>query len=95
MGVTFVEYEPGDFASSFFGGGAGKGVAVPNGPNLDIFRTFYAPANYFDTVNRPASPMYMREFQNQKGTGWDIDFQTNPLPFITRPEALIKVDDGV
>jgi hypothetical protein len=97
LGFTFVEYEPGQFGPTgedkFFG--VGKGIAVPVGLALDIFRTYYAPADYIDTVNQRAQPRYVRPYTDPRNKFWEIEYQTNPLPFITRPEAIIRVDDGV
>lgn len=95
--ITFIEFEPGDFgpsgANKFFG--TGKGIAVPTGPGLDIFRTYYAPGDWLDTVNVRALPRYMREYRDPREKGIDLEFQTNFLAFVTRPEAIIPVDDGV
>lgn len=55
-----------------------------------LFRTVFAPADYWDTANTIGLPKYTRLFpwENQKGAG--IDSQMNPMSYCTRPRALVK-----
>lgn len=55
-----------------------------------LFRTVFAPADYWETVNTPGLPRYTRLFpwDNQKGAS--VDSQTNALSYCTRPRALFK-----
>jgi len=59
-------------------------VGVPG-----LFKTVFAPANYIDTVNTIGRPMYAKTTPDPKGRWVDIDVQSNPLTYCTRPKALI------
>lgn len=55
-----------------------------------LFRTVYAPADYWETVNTRGLPRYTRllPWDNQKGVA--VDSQMNALSYCTRPRALFK-----
>lgn len=55
-----------------------------------LFRTVFAPADYWETVNTVGLPRYTRliPWENQKGAS--VDSQTNALSYCTRPRALFK-----
>lgn len=60
-------------------------VGVPG-----LFKTYFGPANYMETVNTLGLPKYAKiapDMQYQKFV--DIEAQSNPLPICTRPKALI------
>lgn len=57
----------------------------------DMFATAYAPADYMDTVNTPGLPYYasMETLDHNKGV--EVETQSNPLHYCTRPRALVKL----
>lgn len=62
---------------------------VPMGvPNL--FGTYFAPADYNETVNTKGLPRYAKIIPDRKDKYVDVEAQTNPLTFCRRPEALIE-----
>lgn len=60
-------------------------VGVP-----DLFRIQFAPANYVQTVNTIGLPVYAKTTPDPKDRWVDIDVQSNPLPYCTRPRVLIR-----
>lgn len=60
-------------------------VGVP-----DLFRIQFAPANYTQTVNTIGLPVYAKTTPDPKDRWVDIDVQSNPLPYCTRPRVLIR-----
>lgn len=60
-------------------------VGVPR-----LFRTVYAPADYWETVNTEGLPRYTRLFPWENHKGASIDSQMNALSYCTRPRALQK-----
>lgn len=60
-------------------------VGVPN-----LFRTYYAPADYIETVNTLGQRMYAKQYQMQNGKGVHLDAQMNALDICTRPRALVQ-----
>lgn len=57
-------------------------------PNL--FRTYMAPADYNETVNKPGQRMYAKQYPMPNDKGIHFDVQMNPLNICTRPKALMK-----
>lgn len=61
---------------------------VPEGvPGL--FRTWYAPADYIETVNTNGQRMYVKQYPMANDKGIHMEFQTNALHACTRPRLLI------
>lgn len=60
-------------------------VGVPN-----LFRTYWAPADYMETVNTPGREWYAKLFPMPNDKGMSMEVQTNQLCLCTRPKALIK-----
>ena len=60
-------------------------VGVPG-----FFKTFFAPADYMETVNTFGLPRYAKSVPKPNNKGVDIEMQSNPLSICTRPNALIK-----
>lgn len=90
-GITFENYRGGtgteESLNPFIE--ANKAYLFPVGvPGL--FRTVYAPADYWSTVNTIGLPRYSRlkMWENEKGV--QIDSQMNPMSYCTRPRALVK-----
>jgi hypothetical protein len=55
-----------------------------------FFRTYYAPADYIETVNTMGQRLYMKQYPMPNGKGVHLDTQMNALDICTRPRALIQ-----
>lgn len=55
-----------------------------------LFRTVFAPADYWETVNSIGLPRYTRLFPWENMKGASVDSQTNAMSYCTRPRALFK-----
>ena len=88
-GITFENYRGTDDGTTV-GVAANKCHIFPeNVPGL--FQSYYAPADYNDTVNTPGLPFYARQapdMQFDKFT--DLEVQSNPLSICTVPRVLIQ-----
>jgi hypothetical protein len=61
-------------------------VGVPG-----LFKLYYGPANYMETVNTIGLPKYMKQAVDERFNKFvDLEAQSNPLPLCTRPKALLK-----
>lgn len=60
-------------------------IGVPN-----MFRTYYAPADYIETVNTRGRRLYSKQWTRQNGKGVDGEMQMNSLHLCTRPKALLR-----
>lgn len=87
-GVTLVEYR----------GFAPDGTAfIPDGDcyfmplgTADVFKTYFGPAERFDTVNTLGVEAYMFEFMNQTNTEILIQSETNFINMIRRPQIVVR-----
>lgn len=86
-GITFEEYR-GKVGNTAFVA-AGKAHFFPVGVP-DLFQMVYAPANWLETVNTLGLPLYAKSTPDPKSRWVDIDAQSNPLPYCTRPQVLIR-----
>lgn len=59
-----------------------------NVPNL--FKTYMAPADYNETVNRPGQRLYTKQYEMPNDKGVHFDTQQNLLHICTRPKVLMK-----
>jgi hypothetical protein len=59
-------------------------VGVPG-----LFRTYYAPADYIETVNTQGRRLYAKQYDMPNGKGVHLDTQMNALNICTRPKVLI------
>lgn len=74
---------------SLVGIGAGQARFFPMGmPNL--FRTYYAPADYVETVNTVGLRRYAKQWPMPNGKGINGETQTNALHLCTRPGVLMS-----
>lgn len=55
-----------------------------------LFETYFAPADYLETVNTLGLPRYAKAIPMANNKGLDLETQTNPLSICTRPRALFK-----
>lgn len=55
-----------------------------------LFKTYFAPANYVETVNTLGLPKYAKIAPDAQFQKWiDLEAQSNPLTICTRPKALM------
>jgi hypothetical protein len=97
-GMTFGSFDFGGITWTNYRGFDNSGSAMvdatkchiyPTGvPNL--FRTYYAPGDYIETVNTIGMPMYAKQYDMPNGKGVHMDSQMNALNLCTRPKALLK-----
>ena len=96
-GVTFEEYRGqaaylqanGDLGTRRFIA-AGEAHAFPLG-TVDTFGTYFAPADFNETVNTLGQPLYAKQDSRKFERGTDLHTQSNPLPMCHRPGVLIKL----
>lgn len=55
-----------------------------------LFRTVYAPADYMETVNTIGLPRYAKQWLSPNGKRIEMESQSNPLSYCTRPRVLLK-----
>lgn len=55
-----------------------------------LFETYYAPADYVETVNTVGRKVYSKQRRMEFDRGIEIETQSNPLPICTRPDTLIQ-----
>lgn len=59
---------------------------------VDIFRTYFAPADYIETVNTLGLPGYAKTINDPELNRWvKVHTQSNPLAICLRPDAVVKV----
>lgn len=69
---------------------ASTGHAYPRGAQ-DVFLNGLAPADFNETVNTLALPYYAKQAGKQFDRGFDLHVQSNQLPIVAKPKALVKV----
>lgn len=69
---------------------AGTAILFPIGVK-DMFQTFFAPANFMETVNTPGLPYYARQKQKDFNMGVELHSQSNPLSVNSIPRAVVKL----
>lgn len=55
-----------------------------------LFRTYYAPADYVETVNTRGRRLYAKQWRMQNDKGINGELQSNALQLCTRPKTLMK-----
>ena len=69
---------------------ADEAYVVPIGTS--IFATYFAPADYLETVNTVGLPLYAKTVFDAELNRWvKLHSQSNPLAICTRPRAVIHV----
>jgi hypothetical protein len=58
---------------------------------VDTFGTYFAPADFNETVNTLGQPVYAKQAPRQFDRGTDLHTQSNPLPMCHRPGVLVKL----
>lgn len=88
-GIVFENYAPPESSGdgALIGISSRKAKFFPVGmPGL--FRTYYAPADYMETVNTLGKRRYAKAFQMPNGKGMHGETQMNALSICTRPAVL-------
>lgn len=68
----------------------GEAHAFPLG-TVDTFATYFAPADFNETVNTLGQPIYAKQEPRKFDRGTDLHTQSNPLPMCHRPGVLVKL----
>ena len=92
-GIIFEEYR--GQASNIAGANlrfiaAGEAHAFPLG-TIDTFGTYFAPADFNETVNTLGQAIYAKQEPRKFERGTDLHTQSNPLPMCHRPGVLVKL----
>jgi len=87
-GVLWEEYRGSVGSTRFIE--ANAAYAVPEGVP-DLFTQHYAPAPYMETVNTMGMPFYSKMEIMDYDKGVNVEMQSNPLSFCTRPRAIVKL----
>lgn len=92
-GITFEEYrgrasDPDGKSRSFIE--TGEAHVFPLG-TVDTFSTYFAPADFNETVNTLGQELYAKQAPRKFDRGTDLHTQSNPLPMCHRPGLLIKL----
>lgn len=67
-----------------------EAIAFPIGTS-GVFQTYFAPADFIETVNTPGLPVYAKQKMLDYDRGVEIHTQSNPLPICLRPDLLVKL----
>jgi len=85
-GIMWEEYRGSVGATRYIA--ADKAHIFPVGvPGL--FRSYYAPADYIETVNTVGQSRYAYMYPMPNRKGMNLEVQTNPLHICTRPRVLV------
>lgn len=57
----------------------------------ETFSTYFAPADFNETVNTLGQPLYAKQEPRRFDRGTDLHTQSNPLPMCHRPGVLVKL----
>lgn len=92
-GITFEEYrgqatDPDGNVRKFIA--QGEGHCFPIG-TIDTFSTYFAPADFNETVNTLGKLLYAKQEPRRFDRGTDLHTQSNPLPMCHRPGVLVKL----
>mgnify|MGYP001036660494 CR=1 FL=1 len=68
----------------------GVGHCFPLG-TTESFVTYFAPADFNETVNTLGQPLYAKQSPRKFDRGIDVHTQSNPLPLCLRPSILVKL----
>ncbi|HEY4088814.1 MAG TPA: major capsid protein [Bryobacteraceae bacterium] len=68
---------------------ANSAYVLPTG--TDVFRTWYAPADYMETVNTEGLAFYAKQEPMRFDRGIEVECQSNPLMMCLKPKVIQKV----
>lgn len=87
-GVTWENYRGSMGGTPFFA--LDEAFLVPEG--ADIFKTYFAPADFIETVNTIGLPVYAKQVIDGELQRWvKLHTQSNPLALCVRPRSVIKL----
>ena len=87
-GVVWEEYRGKNGATPFIPDA--EAYLFPEGSN--IFATYFAPADYVETVNTIGLPLYAKIAADEQLNRWAlVHTQSNPLALCLRPRAVVKL----
>lgn len=96
-GITWVRHKTGAKARSAAGGNMiadGEARVCFKGVS-GLYITRFAPADYWETVNTPGLPRYMREaVEDRTAKSSRFEVQTNPVHLCTQPATLRRLKLG-
>lgn len=87
-GVFFEEYRGKVGGNDFIE--AGTAYMIPSGV-ADLFTTYYAPADYMETVNTMGLAYYAKQERMPFDKGVMVEAQSNTLSICTRPAVPVKL----
>jgi hypothetical protein len=87
-GMTFVEVRGSVNGTPYVADG--QAYAFPRG--TDSFRTYFAPANRFNSVNKTAQESYYFEYLNEKDDIIELMTETNFMNALLRPQIVVTLD---
>lgn len=87
-GVYWEEYDGGVNGDPFIADG--EALFIPTGVP-DLFQTYYAPADYMETVNTLGVAYYAKQEPKDMNKGINIEAQSNPIHFCTRPQVPVTL----
>lgn len=87
-GITWENYRGTTAFSDVFN--TATAYVVPEGTRL--FTTYFAPADFIETVNTMGLPIYSKIAMDEELNRWaKVHSQSNPLALCLRPRAVVKV----
>ena len=87
-GVMWEEYRGKNGATPFIADA--EAYLFPEGSS--IFATYFAPADYVETVNTIGLPLYAKLASDEQLNRWvKVHTQSNPLALCLRPRAVVKL----
>lgn len=91
-GVTWEEYRGSIGGQDFFADD--EAYLFPEG-SPSLFSTYFAPADFVETVNTIGLPVYAKAAVDEQFQRWvKLHTQSNPLSLCTRPRAVVKLTIG-
>jgi hypothetical protein len=87
-GIVWENYRGRVGSTDFFP--TGDAFVVPEGTG--IFKTYFAPADFLETVNTVGLPLYAKVAVDPEFGRWaKVHTQSNPLALCLRPRAVIRI----
>lgn len=86
-GIVFENY--GEIGGNGVGIATDKAHFFPVGVSR-LFRTYYAPADYVETVNTLGRRLYSKQWPMSNDKGINGEMQSNALQLCTRPKVLLR-----
>jgi len=86
-GLSFIEYRGSYNGTKLIP--ANEAYAIPVGV-MDMFKTFYSPANKFGFENTIGVPGYVFTYRDPKGEKIEIESEIAFMNLINRPQAVVR-----